>query len=36
MLAVAVKGSEALPVPGLICVVAPNLQQRVKEPQSHF
>lgn len=36
MLAVAVKGSKALPGPGLICVVASNLQQGVKEPQSHF
>lgn len=36
VLAIAVKGREALPVSGLICVVAPNLQQGVNEPQSHF
>lgn len=36
MLAIAVKGSEALPVPGSICVVVPDLQQGLNEPQSHF
>lgn len=36
MLAIAVKGSKVLPVPGLICVVVPNLQQGLNEPQNHF
>lgn len=36
MLAVAVKGSEALPFPELICAVVPNLQQGSNKPWNHF
>lgn len=36
MLATAVKGSKALPVSGVICVLAPKLQQGVNERQSKF
>lgn len=36
MLAISVKGGEALPVPGLIRVMVPSLQQGSIEPQSNF